>query len=160
MQAGGGIQFSHQRQYPEYEDLIHRILTGLRDPNWSCSFRLVYSPRNTLATYLSILGGEFFCRLYIFFEPIDRMGELMDLDMGLGSQTPQFLETPMVQEELDVFVEIMEDGAVVLADAFMENLVLQPLSAQQDESQMQDVVFEEKILGTQKENEDDLFDLF
>lgn len=129
IQAYGAIQFAHLHQNPEYDDLIHQILTRLRDPNWSCSFRLVYSPRNHLATYLSILGGELFCRLYIFFEPIGRMAEIMDLDMGLGPQAPQFHEAPMVQEEQEVFEEILEDGAGVLADAFMDNLVLQPLGA-------------------------------
>lgn len=57
----------------------------------------------------------------------------MDLDMGLGPQAPQFLEAPMVQEEMEVFEKIMEDGAGVLADAFMENLGFQPFGAQNDE---------------------------
>lgn len=66
-QTYGDIQFAYLHQYSEYDDLIHQILTRLRDPNWSCSFRLVYSPRNSLATYLSFLGGGLFYRLYIFF---------------------------------------------------------------------------------------------
>lgn len=88
------------------------------------------------------------------------MAEFMDLDMGLGPQTPQFLEAPMVQEELEVFEEIMDDGAGVLADAFMQNLVLQPLGAHHEEPQMEDVLFQEEILFDSDEDEDDLFDLF
>lgn len=95
-----------------------------------------------------------------FFEPIGRMAEIMDLDMGVGPQAPQFLEAPMVPEKMEVFEEIMEDGAGVLADAFMENLVLQPLGAQNDEPQMQDVMFENVNLYDSEDDEDDLFDLF
>lgn len=97
MQAFGAIQFSHLHQHPEYDDLIHQILTRIRDPNWKCSFRFVYSVKNSSATYASLLGGELFCRLYLFYEPIGRLGELMDLDIGLGPQAPQFLEAPMVE---------------------------------------------------------------
>lgn len=99
MQAFGSIQFAHLHQNPEYDDLIHRILTRIRDSNWECSFRFVYSMRNTTATYLSLLGEELFSRLYLFFEPTGRMSELMHFDMGLGPQAPQFLEAPMVDEE-------------------------------------------------------------
>lgn len=88
------------------------------------------------------------------------MAEIMDLDMGFGTQAPQVLEPPMVQDDQDVFEEILEDGAGVLADDLMKNLVLQPLGAQHEEPQMQDVVFEEEILACSKEDEDDLFDLF
>lgn len=99
MQAFGAVQFAHLQQNPEYSDLIHQILTRIRDPNWEYSFRFVYYVRNTTATYLSLLGGELFCRLYLFYEPIGRMSELMHLNMGLGPQAPQFLEAPMVDEE-------------------------------------------------------------
>lgn len=68
-----------------------------------------------MAEYLSLLGREIFCRLYIFFEPIGHMGELMNLDLGLGPQNPQNLEAPMVEEEIETFEEIMEDGGAVLA---------------------------------------------
>lgn len=88
MQAFGAIQFAHLHQHPEYDDLIHQIVTRIRDPNWECSFRFVYSVRNTTATYASLLGGELFCRLYLFYEPVGRMSELMHLDMGLGHQAP------------------------------------------------------------------------
>lgn len=158
MAAFGAVQMAHQNQHPQVAGLIQQILTRIRDPNWTCSFRFVYSARNSLATYLSLLGGELFCRLYIFYEPIGRMAELMDLDMGLGPNDPQFLEAPMVEEEWEVFEEIMDDGAGILADAFMANLVLHVPVAQNDEIQMQDVVFEEELLD--ESDEDDLFDLF
>lgn len=93
-----------------------------------------------------LLGGEFFCRLYIFFEPTGRMAESMDHDMGLGQQGPQFLEAPMVDEEWEVFEEIVEDGAGVLAEAFMENLVIQAPGANNEEPQMHDLVFEYDLL--------------
>lgn len=67
----------------------------------------MYSERNHVAEYLSLLDGELFCRLYLFFEPIGRMAEIMDLDMGPGPQNPQFLEAPVMEEEQEVFKEIM-----------------------------------------------------
>lgn len=99
MDAFSVVQFAHLHQHRHVDDLVHQISTRIRDPNWSCEFRLVYPVRNKLATYLSLLGGQIFCRLYIFYEPIGRMAELMDLDMGLGPHGQQFLETSMVDEE-------------------------------------------------------------
>lgn len=54
----------------------------------------------------------------------------------------------------------MEDGAGILAQAFMENLVLQGPGVQHEEIQVQDVVFEDEILIDSDEDDDDLFDLF
>lgn len=106
----GAIQSAHLNQNPEVADLMHQIRTRLRDPNWNCSFTFVYSERNRLAEYLALLGGELFCMLYFFDEPIGRMGETMDLDMGLGPLNPQFLEAPMVEEEQKAFDEILKEG--------------------------------------------------
>lgn len=111
-----------------------------------------------MATYLSLLGGQLFCRLYVFYEPIGRMAELMNLDMGLGPQDLQFLEAPMVEEEWIVFEELMEDGAGALAEAFMENLVLQAPGGASNEPRMHDVVFEDVLI--EDTDEEDLFDLF
>lgn len=44
----------------------------------------MYSFRNNVATYASLLGGELYCGLYLFYQPIGRMAELMEFDMGLG----------------------------------------------------------------------------
>lgn len=158
MDAFGAVQFAHLHQHPEVDDLIHQISTRIRDPNWTCDFRLVYSVRNNLATYLSLLGGELFCRLYLFHEPIGHIAELMNFDMGLGPNGEQFLEAPMVQEEWEIFEEIMDDGAAELADAFMENLVLQVPSAPNNELQMHDVVFEDVLI--EETDEEDLFEIF
>lgn len=84
------------------------------------------------------------------FEPIGRLAELIDLDMGLGPQAPQFLEAPMVEEEWNVFEEIMAEGAGELAEEFMVNLNIQVPG---DELQLHDVVYEDEL-------EDDLCDLF
>lgn len=46
IQAFGAVQFAHLHQHLEYDDLIHQIVTRIRDPNWDCSFRFVYSVRN------------------------------------------------------------------------------------------------------------------
>lgn len=82
--------------------ICYQISTRIRDPNWTWKFRLVYSVRNNLAFYLSLLEGELFCRLHLSFEPIGRMAKLMNLDMGLGPNGQQFLEAPMVQEVRDL----------------------------------------------------------
>lgn len=99
MDAFGAVQFAHLHQHLVVDDLIHQIVTRIRDSNWTCDFRLIYSVRNNVATYASLLGGELFCMLYLFLEPIERMAELMDFNMGLGPHDQQFLETPMVEEE-------------------------------------------------------------
>lgn len=162
MQSFCVIQFAHLHQHPEYDDLIHQIVTRIRDPYWDCSLRFVYSVRNTTATYVSLLGGELFCRLNLFYEPIGRMSELIHLDMGLGPQAPQFLEAPMVDEEWEAFDDLMEDGAEILAQEFMANLVLKAPGVHHAEPQMHNVVFEDDILqdSDDEEVEDDLFDLF
>lgn len=120
----GAIQHALQNPNPEVVDLMYQILTRLRDPNWNVSLRFVYSERNRLAEYLALLGCELFYRLYIFFEPIGRITKIMDLDLGLGPNNPQFLEAPMVEEEEEIFTEIFEDGAGGLAEAFMMNVVI------------------------------------
>lgn len=74
------------------------------------------------------------------------MSELMHLDMGLGPQAPQFLEVPLVDEEWEVLDKIMADGEGVLAKAFIDNLILQGPGVQNEEPQIQDVVFEDEIL--------------
>lgn len=155
LEAFGAVQYAHLHQHPELDDLINQILTRIRDPNWECSFRFVYPERNRAPEYLSLLGGELFCRLYIFSEPIGRLAEILDLDMGLGPQAPQFLELPMVPEEWNVFQEILADGGGVLAENFMVNL---NIHVPGDELQLHDVVFEDEL--DDEEDEDDLFDLF
>lgn len=126
MEAFGAIHFAHLHQHPELDDLIHQIITRIRDPNWVCTLRFIYSNRNQAAIYLSLMGGELFCRLYIFYEPIGRLAEIMNHDMGLGPLGPQFLEAPMGDEEWEVFDDILEDGGAALADAFMANLIIHP----------------------------------
>lgn len=78
----------------------------------------------------------------------------MDLDLGLGLQGPQFLEVPMVEEEEEIFEEIMEDGGGELAEAFMANVIIQAPGVGDGNPQLHDVVFEEQLVG------EDLFDLF
>lgn len=94
MDAFGAVQFTYMHQHPEHGDIIHQIVTRIRAPNWTCHFHLVYSVRSNVATYLSLLGGELFCRLYLIFDLIGRMTELTELDMGLGPQASQFLKLP------------------------------------------------------------------
>lgn len=65
------------------------------------------------------------------------MDELMDLDMGLGHKTLQFLEASMVEGELAIFVDIMTDGACGLIEAFMETL---NIYVPEDVIQLDDVV--------------------
>lgn len=84
------------------------------------------------------------------------MVEVMDLDMGQGPQIPLFLASTVV-EEMEVFEELMEDGAGALAEVFMAHVLTQVPWAQSDELQMHDVLFEDELL---EEDDDDLFDLF
>lgn len=91
-----------------------------------------------VAHYLSLLGGELFTRLYIFFEPIGRMAELTDLDMGLWPHDDQFFEVHMVQEEIGAFHEALEEGWDELAEAFMLNVGIQ--DAADGELQQHDVM--------------------
>lgn len=84
------VKFDHLNQNLDYTDLLNQILTRLRDPGWTCIFCFVYPQRNRVAHYISLLGGELFTILYIFFESIGAMGELMGLDMGLLSSSLKF----------------------------------------------------------------------
>ena len=52
-----------------------------------------------MATYLALLGADLFTCLFMFFEPIGRVAELMEFDLGLGSQDPWFREVPMDEME-------------------------------------------------------------
>ncbi|KAL8156073.1 hypothetical protein AgCh_001232 [Apium graveolens] len=135
--AYGTIQFAHLHQHPEVEDLIQQILVRLRDPNWNCSFRFVYSARNRVTEYASLMGGELFCR-----------------SGRLGINDPQFLEAPMVEEEAEVFGKLWPMGLVMLADAFMENVRINAPWVDNDVPHMHDVVHEEYL------DADDIFDLF
>lgn len=94
----------------------------------------------------------------MFHDPIDRMDELMDFDMGLGPHGHQFLEAPMVEEEWEIFEEILDDGAGELAEVFMKNLLLQVPCVPNAELQMHDVVFEGVMI--EDTDEDDLFEIF
>lgn len=154
LQAFGAVQYAYMHQHPQLDDLIHQIITRIRDPNWSCSFKFVYPDRNRAAEYTSLLGGELFCRLYIFSEPIGRLAEILDLDLGLGPQAPQLLEAAMVEEEWEAFEEILADGGGALAENILVNL---NIHVPGDELQLHDVVFEEEL---EDDEDDDLFDLF
>lgn len=59
---------------------------------------------------LALLGGKLFTSLFLFFEPIGQVAELMDLDIGLGPHGPQFLEVEMYEDEMMQMVEMMENG--------------------------------------------------
>lgn len=52
----------------------------------------------------------------------------------------------MMEEEWEIFEEIMDDGAGALAEALMENWVLQVPGAPNVELQMHEVVFEDVLL--------------
>lgn len=72
-------------------------------------------------------------------------------------------EAPMVDEEWEVLDEIMEDGAGILTQVFTGNHlaeVLQGPGVQNEEPQIQDVVFEDEILLGSEEEDENLFDLF
>lgn len=118
-----------------------------------CSLCFVYSDRNRVDDYLSLLGGDFFCTLCIFYEHIGRIGELIDLDWGLGPQYPQFLEAPMVEEEQEVCDEIMKNEDAVLAEAFMQNQVTNALGGNNTDPRMFDVFYED-VIGTDDEDVD------
>lgn len=81
-------RFTHLHQHLKVDDLIQQILTRLKGPNWVYNFRFVYSERNRVSEYLSLVGEKLFSRLYIFYEPIERIREQMNLDLGLGPQNP------------------------------------------------------------------------
>lgn len=150
MAAFWGVQFANQNNYPQYRDLIQKILIRIRDPGWNVSFRFVYLERNRAPTYLAILGGKLFTHLYIFYEPIGALGQILDLDMGLGPHNDQFLEAPMVQEEIEVFNEALVEGWGGLAEQFMQNLGID-----NGEIQLHQVAHEDEL-----ESDDDLFEIF
>lgn len=158
MAACGVIEFAHLNNLPEYQDLIQQIVIMIRDPRWTCSLHFVYEARNRIAIYPAILGGELFSRLYIFYEPIGNMVQLMDLDMELDPHDEQILKAPMELEEEEVFNVAMAEGWAELADAFIQNLGIN-----NDDIIDQDVVAEAELGKdpvSNVEDDDDLFNLF
>ncbi|KAL8108984.1 hypothetical protein AgCh_025178 [Apium graveolens] len=87
---------------------------------------------------------------------IESLREILVMNIRLGPQAPQFMEVPMVDEEWEAFEDILEDGGEML----VVNLVLKALGAQNEEPQIQEVVFEDELFADSEEDEDDLFDLF
>lgn len=86
------------------------------------------------------------------------MGQLMDLDMGLGPHDEQFLEALMEPEEEQVFNVAMAKGWAEMADAFMQNLEIN-----NGDITDQDVVLEADLgedPESEVEDDEDLFDLF
>lgn len=75
LEAFGAVQFAHLHQHLEVDHINHQILTTIRDPNWICNLGFIFPEWNHVSEYLSLRGGELFRRLYIFYEPIGRMGD-------------------------------------------------------------------------------------
>lgn len=122
IEAFVAIKFQHVDLPQDAAFILQQIRILKRDMSWRCNIKFVFPRRNGVAIYLALLGGELFTRLFLFFEPIGRVAELMDLDIGLGPHGPQFLEVEMNEDEMMQMEEMMENGAVVgAAEAFAQN---------------------------------------
>lgn len=64
----------------------------------------------------------------------------------------------MVEDQQKVFEEILKDGGAVLAEAFMQNMVLSGNGGNNEELHLYDVVYEDMVNDVK--DEDELFDHF
>uniref|UniRef100_A0A161WSL8 Uncharacterized protein n=1 Tax=Daucus carota subsp. sativus TaxID=79200 RepID=A0A161WSL8_DAUCS len=116
------------------------------------SFRIVSNFYESYLSNLLLLGAELFTRPYLFFEPIGRAAELIDLDIGLGPHDPELLEAEMNEEDMLQLEAVMADGAGgpmeagMAADFLMvAGFQLAPLDPGHQEEEIHDFVYEDDL---------------
>lgn len=101
-------------------DIISQIDIRLRDPRWFCMLSFVFPARNRVARYAARVAMEYGDRLYTLNRPIAGIEELLDWDMGMGPDHPDYVDVVLPNDAPDPFDD---DAALTLADN-VENLGL------------------------------------
>lgn len=71
-------------------DIASQINILMNNSSWDCVVGFVFAVRNRVARFTSRLGMEVGDRLYIVEQPVGVMHELLDWDMGLGLDHPDY----------------------------------------------------------------------
>ena len=122
---------------------------------WKCAIRYTCPRSNRVATYLALLDGELFTRLFLLFEPIGRVAELMDLDIGLGPHNAIFLEWKFHARRRGWaagsgdWARLGEPLGIGMAAEFMNNLGFYAAPVQEagaPEVEIHDLIYEDELL--------------
>ncbi|WOH08303.1 hypothetical protein DCAR_0727741 [Daucus carota subsp. sativus] len=73
-------------------DSVSQITILLKDRRWVCVLAYVFLARNHVARFLVRLGKDVCDRLYILNHMIDPMAELINWDMRLGVDHPDYMD--------------------------------------------------------------------
>ncbi|KAK1361798.1 hypothetical protein POM88_046272 [Heracleum sosnowskyi] len=69
------------------------------NPEWENTIKYVTDSFNRSAHYLTAVGLNNWASMHFVFEPLGRLQEKMDLDMGFGPPIPQLQVTPLPTDE-------------------------------------------------------------
>ncbi|WOH00019.1 hypothetical protein DCAR_0519375 [Daucus carota subsp. sativus] len=110
LEAFGLLKFQHNGISTEARNIIQQLMILKKDNSWKCKIGYVYPRRNRVTAYLALLGADLFFRLILFFEPLGRAAELIDMDIGLGFYDPRYQEVPMDEFEMELLDQALEEG--------------------------------------------------
>lgn len=82
-------------------DVASQIDIKAKDKRWKCKITYVYHSRNKYAHFLACLGLETADRLYTFDIPVGGVEEMLNWDMGLGIDHPDFQDVYLPTEAPD-----------------------------------------------------------
>lgn len=82
-------------------DIASQIDIRIKDKRWKCMILYVFPSRNKVARFLARLGYETADRIYTFYRPVGGVEELLNWDMGLGVDHPDFQDVFLPSEAMD-----------------------------------------------------------
>lgn len=92
--------FDQGVQSPVY-DIASQVDIRVKNKSWKCKIALVYPARNKVARSLARLGLETADRLYTFDRPVGGVEELLNWDLGLWIDHPNFQDIYLRAEARD-----------------------------------------------------------
>lgn len=95
------IKYLHLGAPASVYDLASQIDIRVKDKRWRCEVVFVLPSRNKVARFLARLGFETADRLYTFNRPVGGVEELLNWDMGLGIDHPDFQDVYLPAEAMD-----------------------------------------------------------
>lgn len=160
LEAFGLLKFQHNGISTEARNIIQQMKILKQDKSWKCKIRYVYPRRNRVATYLALLGADLFFRLFLFFEPLGRAAEFIDMDIGLGFHDPRYQDVPGDEFETELLDQALEEGwgapnGPGHATQFMNTVGIHGVQHAEipGEMEIHDLIYEDKI-EEQEEGDD------
>lgn len=101
-------------------DILSQIDIRIRNPKWFCMLFFVFPARNRVARYADRVAMETSDILYTMDMPVTGIEELLDWDLGLGPDHPDYVDFVLPNNAQD---PVNFDAALTLADN-VENLGL------------------------------------